>query len=158
MVQSIDRLKALSTEIQDMVIVNPIDYSVEGLSSLAEEILRTRAFALRASAIQGEALLIHSKCKVSLAALTHAYQDDYDSAVQAMSARLSSLSWEERASMYRVKCLGTLAPKREADRLFLLIEGFVSQIEALSRAVYQSPRPLDTLANLARTEGFLNRE
>lgn len=137
-------------EFEGMKIAPRVDYTVEGISALADALMEARAYSERAAEIQGQSHEVKALARYSLLLLKEDNQNAYDESVQAKSARLSNLSWEERGSMYRLDTMRTLGPLREGERLMEVIDSKVKHIESLAWSLYHARQDLQAVVQTMR--------
>lgn len=142
-------LEHLSDELKGYHVV-PSDYQTKGVESLADSMAAARAYGERAAFIHARSQALLGQAKAMAQEIADYYQDDYDSAVTKLSGRYGNLSWDERASYYRLQCLNTLGAHRFAQRQMLLIEGFVAQIDTLARSLYRARGDISSLADILK--------
>lgn len=132
-------------EFGEMKIAPRVDYTVEGISVLADSLMEARAYSERAAEMQGQSHEVQALAKYAFLILKEDNQNAYDEAVQSKSSRLSNLSWEERGSMYRLDTMRTLGLLREAERLMEVIEGKLKHIESLAWSLYHARQDLQAV-------------
>ncbi len=144
------RLHELVTELSEISIAPRVDYTVEGLRVLAASLLEARAFSERAAAIQSEAMGLVASMRASLALAEAAYQERYDEIVATDHVKYSSLSWEERASLYRTKTIEATRSIRKFKGMMIEIEVRAQQIEVLARSLYRARGDLQAVVQTMR--------
>ncbi len=137
-------------EFEGMKIAPRVDYTVEGINALADALMEARAFSERAAELQGQGAELHGLARYAQRILAENHQDSYDEKVQQRSARLSNLSWEERASLYRVDTMMTLGPLREGERLMEVIDGRSEHIKSLAWSLYRARQDLQAVVQTMR--------
>lgn len=144
----IDELGALS--------VRPaVYYTVQGVRILCEEMAKARAYSERAATLHGEAIWIRAQARAKILELEGRHQSAIDLIVVSDSHKYLNLSWAERDSVYRTKCLNTLAEVRRAKAQVILIEGLVEQVTILAVGIYRAHREVEAIVRTAELEARL---
>lgn len=128
----------LANELGELKVSPQVDYTTAGLQKFAESLAQARAYSERAAEINARAIRLVANAKMLYAYIVERYQDTYDRIVVEQSHKYGDRSWEERASLYRVKCLSTLAEFREGQRYLDQCIAYVEEIAELARSLYRS--------------------
>jgi len=108
-------MDTLLDEFSKMSIAPIIDYSISGLSEIHNELLKARAYSERASQILSDLKKLFGTVKMYGSGVMSKYEEAYDLVVVEEVGKHLNLSWEERASFVRVKCIDMIKIKGESD-------------------------------------------
>jgi hypothetical protein len=137
-------------ELTSLTISPAVDYSTEGLNALQEEMVKARSYAERASSIYSILLGQRQWVRWYRDRVVERWQEQYDSVVEDTVRRYSDLSWEERASIFRLKCLDLEVAKREAEANLKWADTYVEQGDVLSRSLFRARNDLMSIAEVMR--------
>lgn len=104
-----------------------------------------RALSERAAHIQAEVAYHKGRALVAYEGLRGSYQDAYDAEVDSYAKLHPDLSWEERASIYRVRLLNRGLIVRRAQLRMERIKASAEAIEVLTRAAGWRRGEVDTI-------------
>jgi hypothetical protein len=132
-------------ELQAAKVDPDVDYTRRGMEKLVSEASRAAAFAARASAIQAQARLIRRQFERNLDECKYEHQAKYDEIVIRLANLHPTLSWEERASHYRVKTVDTAIKVRRAETALAEATAIIEAIEILVRSIQRARYDLSAL-------------
>jgi hypothetical protein len=126
------------------------DYTVIGLEKMAEHLEsvlemgdRMHDIAAVCQKILGQAQRVQSELKDN-------HQNQYDEVVESLSRNYGHLSWEERASHYRLRTMDSLKPLRKVDHIVIEIDTMARALQAKLRVLQLSKDYYMTIVQIMR--------
>ena len=144
------RIDQLLTELSSYSINSASDYSVIGISRLVEAMARARAIAERSSSILSELYTSLSEIRRLHRDAQRIYQERYDESVSKIAPGKSHLSWEERASLYRLENIDDAFTVRDFEDVIMSTELKIKGAESISRILVQGRNDLYNLAQVLK--------
>jgi len=146
----LSEMRKLVNELETYSISPHIDYSTEGVSALQDAMLKARSYSERASAIYTNLLHLRGTVNVNHQIIKGKYRFEYDSVVENLVRRYGDLSWEERASVFRLKCLGWENALRVSEGFVYESNNLVEQGDVLARSLYRARNDLSAIAQVMK--------
>jgi len=143
-------MRELVDELEDYSISPHIDYSTEGVSALQDAMLKSRSYSERASAIYSKLLHLRGRIYLNHRIIKVKHQVEYDSVVENLVRRYGDLSWEERASIFRLKCLDWESSFHSSENYLNEANTIVEQGDVLARSLYRARNDLSAIAQVMR--------
>jgi predicted secreted acid phosphatase len=126
------------------------DYTIIGLEKMAEHLEsvleigdRIHDIAAVCQKILGQAQRVQSELKDN-------HQNQYDKVVESLSRSYGHLSWEERASHYRLKTMDSLKPLRKVDYDVIEIDTMARALQGKLRVLQLSKDYYMTIVQIMR--------
>lgn len=119
-----------------------VDYSREGLEKFAEAVHQAGAWAERAGQLYAESTRRMGVARAAIRRIRAEYQERYDAVTVEKARKLADLSWEERASYYRMALLSQGASLRDAESVFELLQGYQDAIKELAWTIKSARQDL----------------
>ena len=144
------QLKALADELATLKITPEINYTTQGIEALSNALVQARGYSSRAAEIHSRSIRFVAQARVAFGLIKDQHQDAYDRVVVSESHKYGDRSWEERGSLYRVKCLYTLTELRFGQATFDQCEAYLLEIRTMAMSLYQARGDLEAIAGVMR--------